>query len=259
MMRNYIVAELYRNFKRPGYWIFNFLGCAVVVLVYALIVYGNSISEYSHITFDIMLMMLLSVLPGALYFMPVFAEMVTSEENKNLTLRNVLTFGLPREKMFISKLIVSTVLGIVSLIIVLLFYAAVGLVCVKPGPDLSVGYVMNFLATVAVSIPIWIGAVSICSLFALIFRNGSAFSVTYILFLIFSPKIAELLVAYVSDKFMFIYNNLLIGRATEVISVGGQGMGFEPAFVLTIIAVGAAYTLISAGLGILYLRRAEIK
>ena len=53
------------------------------------------------------------------FLIPAIVEMVTAEENKNLTSKNILCFGLSRNKFVLSKIIVSIILSTIAAVVLL--------------------------------------------------------------------------------------------------------------------------------------------
>ncbi|MDP4091447.1 MAG: ABC transporter permease, partial [Bacillota bacterium] len=133
-MYNYIRAELYRNFNRKYLWVYTgfFAFASLAINLLASVNEGNSAISLN-ILFGITI---------AMFIMPVYLvvpmlDMAAAEENKNQTLRNVITFGMPRNKIILSKVIVAVVLSLISAAIVLVVFFGSGAVLFGLGKDFS--------------------------------------------------------------------------------------------------------------------------
>ena len=118
-MFNYIRAELYRNFNRKHFWMFTGV---LAALPLAIIILGRG-NNVQGVNFSMLLNSSLYMLSVPVFLIAMIVDMVTAEENKFQTMRNVIAFGVPRYKFILSKIIVSVILAFTSAVIILgVFY-----------------------------------------------------------------------------------------------------------------------------------------
>jgi ABC-2 type transport system permease protein len=246
-MLNYIRAELFRNFNRSYIWIYSGL-LALLALM------GNVIVKLEHVPrmnlavlFDICVQML--VVP--VFLVIAMIDMSTSEEQKNLTLKNVVSFGVSRTKIVVSKLIVSTVLSLVSAVIILVVFFGSGILLFGAGNDTSI--ILDDTVRLLAALPLWIGAISVGTFLALFFNNNTVFSFVYVGLFLGLPQILDLLATYVSDKFRPAYDLML---TTQLGNLKGKlGDNTLSNSILT----GVIYIAVFAVISIVYMKKKEIK
>lgn len=248
-MLNYIRAELYRNFNRMYFWVFTGLVAALALTV-TIIGRANNVPQ---INFSVLLGSSLYVLTAAVFIVVPYIDMVTAEENKHQTMRNVITFGVPRYKLILSKLIVSVILSFIAAFIIFgVFYGSAAALF---GIDQGVKEVFPMvLKRILTAIPLWIGAVSIGTFLGMAINSNTIFSFVYGGLFLLTSKIFQLLSYIVSDKFEYLRRYLITNR------LGALSDPKITANELYIAAfIGFAYTVVFAVLSVLYFNKKEIK
>lgn len=248
-MLNYIKAELYRCFNRLYFWVFT--GCiAGLSLLINIILKMNHVKGMGLTT--------LTRQTASMVFLPVFlviilVDMVTSEEQKNITLRNVVTFGMSRTKMILSKIISCIILMFIAAFIILAVCYGSGAALFGLGSDFP-GTIGSDLMKMVISIPLWIAAISFGTLLALVFTNNTAFAFIYAGAFVVIKSILKLLTILVSDKFMKVHELLITTQLDKVGSVTATSHDY----VLAIVS-GIVYTAIFIALSLVYFERKEVK
>lgn len=248
-MLNYIKAELYRCFNRLYFWVFT--GCvAGLALLINIILKVNHVQGIG--------LTALTRQTAASVSLPVFlviilVDMITSEENKNITLRNVVTFGMSRTKMILSKIISCIILMFIAAFIILIVCYGSGAALFGLGSDFP-GTIQSDLLKMVISIPLWIAAISFGTLLALVFTNNTAFAFIYAGAFVVIKSIIKLLVLLVSDKFMKVRDLLITTQLDKVGSVTATSHDY----VLAIVS-GIVYTAIFITLSVVYFERKEVK
>ena len=252
-MRNYIKAELYRNLHRLYFWNFTLITSAFVLFF---IILGKMVGSGN-------LPMLLELgiemlgVPIFLVFMPI--DMVSGEEIKNLTLKNSVSFGIPRSKIVLSKIIVTVILSFIAAIIILAVFLGSGTILFGT-EGVTTFLVKEFTLRLLGAIPLWIGAISIGTFLSFIISNYTLCSFAYAGSFVVVRPIIRLLGTLVSDKFMYINNILITTRLDSLSKLYEQK--FQPVVADTMIyaaIVGAAYTIAFTILSILYFNKKEVK
>ena len=246
-MLNYIKAELYRNFNRVYFYAFTACISFVAILSNLLIVNQN-------IALGEMIQMSIKMLGLPIYLVIMIVDMVTSEENKNLTVKNVLASGLPRNKMYLSKIIVATILAVISAAVILTMFLGSSALITGIDESISSDLVRDFTFRILSAVPLWIGTISICTFIAFLIKNNTLFASTYVILFICTKQIFNILGYLVSDKFFYVKKMLISGQL-EVLS--SQDV-VSRAQLSTAACIGFAYTIIFIVLGVILIRKKEI-
>lgn len=248
-MINYIKAELYRNFNRLYFWVFTGVLAALSLFINILTIATDS----PGISLSMLLDSSLYVLVVPVFLVAGIVDMVIAEENKNQTMRNVITFGVSRYKLVLSKIIVSIILAFISAFIILAIFF--GSAAVLFGIDEGVITVFPMVSIrLLTAVPLWIGAISIGTFLAIAISNNTLFGFAHAGIFFLTSKIIKLLSFAVSAKFMYINNYLITTRLNSLRAADiSTGELWSSAF------IGLAYTIVFAILSIIYFNKKEVK
>lgn len=249
-MLNYIRAELYRNFNRMYFWCMTGIVAAFALMMNIMLKTSSAFPMNFGMLFEL----------GAKGFiLPVFIvsmiiEMVTAEEQKNQTFKNVVSFGFSRNQLILSKLFVSVILSIISAIIILAVYFGSGAIMFEIGKDFSLSLVGNFMMRLLAAVPLWIGAISIGTLLAIVFKNNTTFAFVYAGLFLVSRKIIELLIILVSAKFEYVYKYLI---TIQLVNLGKEIVTGHD--LLCAALLGIVYAIIFTILSMRCFKNTEVK
>jgi ABC-2 type transport system permease protein len=248
-MLNYIKAELYRNFNRLYFWVFTGVLTALALFINIVSVANDA----PGIGLSMLLNSTLYVLSVPVFLVAMIVDMVTSEENKNQTLRNVITFGIPRHKLMLSKIIVSVILASISALIILgLFY---GSGAAFYGIDEGVKTVLPMVSIrLLTAVPLWIGAISIGTFLGMSINNSNLFGFAHAGIFFLTSKIIIILSYAVSDKFMLLNNYLITTRLNNL-----RAPDITAGELWISALIGLAYTVVFTVLSIIYFNKKEVK
>lgn len=259
-MRNYIRAELYRNFNRLYFW--N-LVAITSVLALSFNILMRIFNPYPNIpNLSMIFQMGIGMLSVPVYLVGVIIDMVIGEETKNLTLKNVVSFGIPRGKIILSKIIVAVTLSFIAAIIILTVLYGSGVLLF--GVDgLSLALFKDFLFRLLAAIPLWIGAISVGTLMGYIFNNNTIYAFAYTFTFALTGSMLKFLSALISDKIMYIYN-ILITTQIKNLSVltiidDNNIQAIANSSLISAISIGAIYIIVFAILSMMYFRKKEVK
>lgn len=255
-MLNYIRAELYRNFNRLYFW--NFAG---IISILAL-VFNILMKSLDSANLPMLLQMGIGALTLPVFLVGIIIDMVIGEEIKNLTLKNVVSFGIPRRKIVLSKIIVTVILSFIAAIIILTFYLGSGVILFGV-EGVSLALFKDFLLRLLAAIPLWIGAISVATLMGFIFSNNTIFAFIYAFMFSLTGSILKFLSALVSDKIMYIYNILITTQIKNLsaltITADNSVQAISTDSLISAILIGAIYTVVFTILSILYFSKKEVK
>lgn len=248
-MRNYIGAELYRNFNRVYLWLYTGV-FAVLALAAVIILRANNVPEINLTS--------LTEMSNSMLIMPVFLvvamiDMVTAEEQKNQTMRNTVTFGISRNKIILSKLIVTVILSLISAFIILALFLGSTTVLFGLGAGFPGVFLTHFLRII-VAVPLWIAAISVGNFLAIFISNSNIFAAVYGVVFLMSTRVLQVLGVVVSDKFEYARKYLI---TTQLNKLRGTNLTRDDMLFMVIIAIG--YILIFTILSMCYFNKKEIK
>ncbi|GAA0086123.1 hypothetical protein UT300007_25620 [Clostridium sp. CTA-7] len=246
-MLNYIRADIYRNLNRKYFWIYTGIIAAMAVLVTVLFYISNGIPDKD---FNLVLNIATQAFTLPIYLVGAFVEMATSDEQKNQTFKNVVSFGVTRNTIAISKVITAVILSILSAFIILTAFSISGLILLGGPSD----FLSEFLIRFSLASVLWIAAISIGTFIALVFNSSNISAIVYFGIFLMTKNIISLVSLLVWDKFSYL-NKLLISTKLNILAK-------EPLIMENIgpaILVGVIYTIVFTGLSMLYLRKKEIK
>ena len=246
-MLNYIRADIYRNLNRKYFWIYTGIIAAMAVLVTVLFKISNGIPDKD---FNLVLSIATQAFTMPIYLVGAFVEMATSDEQKNQTFKNVVSFGVTRNTIAISKVITAVILSTLSAFIILTAFSISGLILIGGPSD----FLSEFLIRFSLSSVLWIGAISIGTFISLVFNSSNISATIYFVIFLMTKNIISILSFLVWDKLNYL-KNFLISTKLNILAK-------EPLIIDNIgpaILVGVMYTIVFTGLSMLYLRNKEIK
>lgn len=248
-MINYIKAELYRNFNRAYFWVYTGIISALLLTIVILF----NVSSIPSINLSAIIQ-----ISNHMVFIPVFLvagtiEMVIAEEYKNKTLKNVITFGLPRTKLILSKFIVTVILSFIAAIIMLTVFYGSAAVLLGLGNGFH-GIFLDHIARLAAALPLWIAAIAVGIFLNVVISNSTICAFVYAGVFLMTSQIVKLLAFLVSNKFKYVYDNLI---TIQLSKLGGNIVSKQDLTSAAII--GCIYTIIFLIFSIVYFRKKEVK
>lgn len=259
-MLNYIRAEFYKVFRRKYTWI----TLVIVLALEALLAsgFGFTNAHGNDLTFYDGAVMVAVMLPIGFYATLITGDMVFAGQYKNSTLKNEVSFGLSRTRIYLGKLIVQMVMSVLFCVVMVAFYVGLCwlLLYHDPGTDALTMQIIGYcLASV---FPLWVGvqAVTCAAMFLIKSELGGAFlavgifavlpNVIWLASVIISGSAGNLL----GDVLMTVYNYMPTVIADNAKEVVGNWAYCGKAWI-----VGAAWLAAFTTLGLLGFRRKEIK
>ncbi|MCY6484950.1 ABC transporter permease [Clostridium aestuarii] len=248
-MLNYIKAELYRNFNRKYFWVYT-VGIAILSLILNILLFNYGTNVELTMLFEA----LNNFLTTGLFLVLPMIDMTTAEEQKNQTLKNVVSFGISRNKLVLSKIVTAVILGIISVCIILTVFLGSGAILLGIGEQFSINILNDFILRLLVSIILWIAAISVGTFLAFFFKNSTVFAFVYAGVFFMIRSIISLLELLVSDKFKCVKDILITTqfRNLSVQSVTNDTLIFAS-------VVGLIYIIIFTILTMLYVKKMEVK
>lgn len=157
-MANYIRAELYKVFRRTYTWI----TLAVVLVLETLLVAGWVFTNAhgNHVDFYTGAGMLCMMLSIGLYAPLITGDMVFAGQYKTGTLKNEVSFGLSRGRIYLGKFLVQLALSLLFLVVMLGYYVGLCYLALYRDPELDMAAIRMVGYCLATALPLWIGGLA---------------------------------------------------------------------------------------------------
>lgn len=250
-MGEYIRAEFFKVSRRKYPYFF----LLIIVALEALLAGGWAFTNArgNHIDFSTGAGMLPALLSVGLYCALLTGDMVFSDQYKFNTLKNEVSFGLPRPRIYLGKLFVSCITALLLCVVVVAAYLGMCWVLL-PHEVSAVGDTFRAVGfCVLTALPLWLGGQAVVILLFFLCKSTTVASFLYVGIIAALPSLFKLLGALVSPVFRHIYEIMLTTPLDTVTgSLGDWG------FFARACAIGAGWFLISTILGVLLLRKKEI-
>lgn len=249
-MVNYLHAEFYKVSRRKytyGFLLVLLAGAAFLVGTWA---YTNS--RGNDISFAGSVSILAMMLNFGFYLTLITGDLAFSDQYKFNTLKNEVSYGLPRVRSYLGKLVTACVVALAACAVVIGFYIALCWVLLPHDPAVDGEVVKGIAFSVLAMLPLWLGAQALTIFFFFTFKSSTAASVAVVGVLMGIPELLKLLAYFVNPGFNSVKRFLLIGAYETMPALGDWatlGYGF---------AVGAGWFLVATVAGILTLWKREI-
>lgn len=254
-MRNYLKAELFRNFHRKYLW--GYIACVIGVGLVGCFGfrYMNHYYENTHLTLEVLIQAGISMIPAYMFLMMLFTDLSIGEEFKNNTIKNIGSSGLSRTKIYIGKVMESIILMTFSTLTSFICIVIAGYFIL--GVDNGVGCInllKDCLVRGMIAVVLWSGALTIAHFLATLIKGETTATVLYIGMVMFMEDIFDLLGHYINPIFTHLQKYLLTVQLNQISTV--QYLSNEVS--MTAIITGLVYMVIVTLMGILILERKDI-
>lgn len=251
-MFDYIRAEFYKVTHRA--YLYGFL---LLMLVGETLMAGGwafTNAHGNHITFGDGAGMVVMMLALGLYCTILVGDMVFSDQFRHSTLKNEVSFGLTRSRIYLGKLLVSCITAVCLCAVLMIYYLGI---CRLMLPAGEWALEMETLKTVGLcllaALPLWLGAQALMIALFFLLRSGTVAAIVGVVIFMAAPQVCYVLAAMVSDAFWVIYNVMLSTPLSQIDSVTDFG-----AFCVRNVAIGAGWFIAATVVGLIGFRRREI-
>ena len=259
-MLNYIRAEFYKVLRRKYTWITLIIVLALEALLVSGWVFTNA--HGNHVDFYSGAGMLATMLTVGFYATLLTGDMVFAGQYKNSTLKNEVSFGLSRGRIYLGKLTVQIIMSVLFCVVMVAFYVGACWLTLYHDPEadrLALQIVGYCLVTV---FPLWLGvqAVVCACMFLIKSELGGAFLAVGVVAVL--PNVLWLAAALISgsdgnlvgDALMAVYNHMPTVLADNAKAVVGDWVYCGKAWL-----VGAVWFAAFTVLGLVGFHKKEIK
>lgn len=158
-MRAYLTAEWGKAVARPYYRIYLTVMAALAAAL-ALIWWWTGREGMFQGSFGECLSLLIPFFSAGIYLAVIVADAVFSDQYKAGTLKNEVSYGLPRVRIYLGKLATAAAAGLLLVFLTLLAYAVLCRLLIPAGPE-DWQAVQTFLFRLLAALPLWLGALSL--------------------------------------------------------------------------------------------------
>ena len=171
-MRAYLTAEWGKAVARPYYRIYLAVMVALAAAL-ALIWWWTGREGMFQGSFGECLSLLIPFFSAGIYLAVIVADAVFSDQYKAGTLKNEVSYGLPRVRIYLGKLLTAAAAGLLLVFLTLLAYAVLCRLLIPAGPE-DWQAVQTFCSACS-PLPLWLGALSLTM--AVMFNVGQTIPV----------------------------------------------------------------------------------
>ncbi len=238
-MANYLRAELYKVSRRKytyGLFLFLLVGAALLVSIWA---FTDAIGFADAVGISGNLMSM------GFYLTIATGDLAFSDQYKFNTLKNEVSYGVPRVRLYLGKLATSCIVALAAAVVVIGLYLGLSWAILPHDPTRD-GVMLREAGKMLVGLlPLWLGAQAVSFFFLSSFKSATAASFAFLGLIMGLPQVLKLLSYFVNPWFAQIERFLLVG-AYGAMPLWGDW------------AVGGAWFLGATALGLAALSKREI-
>lgn len=176
-MLNYLRAEIYKFLRRKYFWI----TLTIVLILEGFMIFGYAFtnSHGNDINAAWAISILFPLMGMGCLFTLLTSDMVFAQQYKHNTLKNEVSFGLPRYRIYLGKLLVQLFASVLMCFIMILFYVIGCRLFLLPDTEEASRAILICLGQCLLgALPIWVGVQgTVCACYFLIRSEiGSAFA-----------------------------------------------------------------------------------
>jgi len=157
-MVNYIRAEFYKVFRRRYTWITLVVLLALEALMVAGWMFTNS--HGNHVDFYTGAGMLCVMLALGFYATLLTCDMVFADQYKNGTMKNEVSFGIPRTRIYLGKLLVSLAVSLLFMAVMAAFYLGLCYLALFHDPEADAVAMQMVGYCLLTALPLWVGVLA---------------------------------------------------------------------------------------------------
>lgn len=258
-MLNYANAEFYKVFRRKYPYVTLLTFCTLAALLcsgFIFVNYGGS-----HVEFSKGAQSVLMVLSVGLYAALLICDMVFSEQYKSNTLKNEVSFGVPRSRIYLGKLAAEAVIGVVMSVLVVAFYVGmcyVTLYASTPEDTLRTMQIIGYCVLAA--IPQWLAALALTNMVFFLVKGSTLASFVSVGVIAVTPVVLELTALMIWRAAPHVSDVLLMIRSwmpTQIIEKAMEVVG-DWGFIGKSFLVGGVWVAATSAIGLAGFRKKEI-
>lgn len=250
-MLDYIHAELYKVFHRK--YPYGFL--LAMFLCEGLLVWGWAFTNArgNDVGFQVGAGIMVNLLNIGLFCTILIGDIVFSEQYKFNTMKNEVSYGVPRARIYLGKLIVQCITALLLCAVVVAFYLGLCWLVLPHDPALDAQVMQMVGYCLLVALPLWLGAQALVNMVYFLIKSTTVASFLVVGIFMGAGEVFKLLGALVHPFFQTLYSIML----TSPFEASANAVG-DWAFFGRSAAVGAGWFVAATVIGLLLFRKKEI-
>ena len=260
----YLRAEIFKVLHRPYTYIFLLVilagEAALAILLAMFLCEGLLVAGWSFtnangndVGFSTGAGMIAMLLQIGLYSTILIGDIVFSEQYKFSTLKNEVSYGVPRGRIYLGKLAVECLTALVLCTLVIAFYLGLCWIFLPHNPAADVQTLRAVGYCLLVSLPLWLGAQGLVNLVFFLIKSSTVGSFVAVGIFMGVAPILQLLGALVHPVFTTLYSVML----TTPMDLAPRMVG-DMALLGRAWAVGAGWFIACTLMGLVLFRKREI-
>ena len=250
-MADYLRAECTKAFRRK----YLYIALLVCLAGESLLLLGSWLT-YSwgntNISFHSTAVMVAAILSFGLYATLITGDIVFSDQYKHNTLKNEVSYGLPRARIYLGKLLVSCITALVLCAIVLCAYVAMCWVVLPH--DTGAAETMSLIYyCILTALPLWLGSQALVLMLYFLLKSSTVASFLFIGVILALPQVVKLLITLVGPVFEYVYVCML----TTSLDMAPYAP-WDMALLGRSWAIGAGWFVITTLVGLICFQKREI-
>lgn len=249
-MLKYLNAELYKVTHRRVY---TCLSLGIILAGEALLLFLLKFAAGdAENTFESVVYVLTMALPVGLYLAIMVCDMVFSDQYKLNTLKNEVSYGLSRPRVYFGKLLAEMVTAVVFCAAVVAFFLAAGGVIFPV--KTSLGEALSALGkALAAALPLWLGGLGFFHMLLFVTKGSTIATVIYVLVMGVLDTVLELLALFINN-----FSEIYLAVRQWLPSVLFESPSGPAPDVGRCWLVGMVWLAVSAALGFISFQKREI-
>ena len=224
-MGKYLSAELYKVCHRK--YPLGFLGIILGLITLVLVLLWQN--EGPGADFAFMAGALSMMLSAGLYLVVAVCDMVFSDQYKYNTLKNEVSYGLPRARIYLGKLLSTIIVAVALCAVIVAFYLGLNLVLFPLGAGVDAA-LETLGQALLVAFPLWLGGLGLFHMLLFVMRGSTAASIVYVvlvavlgggtldLFVLFMPKLEPVVRVIKTCLLTTPFDRLITGNTNGLIA-----------------------------------------
>ncbi|MBQ4523194.1 MAG: ABC transporter permease [Lachnospiraceae bacterium] len=191
------------------------------------------------------------------YLLIITEDIAFTSEYKFRTMKNVITRGENRTKLYLSRLFMACMVLALGVVLVTLTYMVSVRIFYGADPTLTLDGYADLTKQVLCGLFLWLGSQSLIHMMAFLIQNEMLWGCGYLAIFSFLPNGVWILKSVFGDNVALdlFSDALLTTQMTNLVNDGVQDAGT----ILTCFLMGAAYMIVTTVIGILFFRRKEVR
>lgn len=253
-------AEWYKLTHRAYPFIFLLLsmGCAVIIVLVTKILLP--MMEHFNMGYDagqVLDMGFYASSSIVWYLLIITEDIAFTSEYKYRTMKNVITRGENRTKLYLSRLIMACTVLTIGVVLVTVTYMISVKIFYGADPTLTLDGYVSLTKQVLCGLFLWMGSQSLIHMMAFLIQNEMLWGCGYLAIFSFLPNGVWILKSVFGENAALdlFSDALLTTQMTNLVNDGVQDAGT----MLNCFLMGAAYMAVTTVVGILFFRRKEVR